>query len=132
MRSSLPTENEAGTDRALVSDTLTHSPAATCSTRGSGLVVPALTAAACAPLGTNTACAPASTALTAKAWTGDVDGQGLPGLVTAGGLLPGGVDQTAPVGAVAVSGSRSLGVLLSSTRTIPQAPSRVRRASPLK
>src|SRR3954469_756903 len=80
--------------RPLVNLTLTHSPADTWRTSGSGFLEPALTAAASA-VGTKIARWPAltvvdgrSTARTASECSGARGGQGLPGSATTGGRFP--------------------------------------------
>ena len=79
----------------LVKCTVMHSPAATCSTSGSGALAPFITAAASA-VGTkavrtapwNELLLGTSTALTAKLYCGAPLVHGLPGLVVAGGRPP--------------------------------------------
>src|SRR3954447_6940302 len=123
--------------RPLVKLTLTHSPADTWRTSGSGFLEPALTAAASA-VGTKIARWPAltvvdgrSTALTANECSGAPGGQGLPGSATTGGRFPvgsGGGGRAAGAGRSG-SGLRS-GEAPGSTRMMPHAPWRNRRPRP--
>src|ERR1700712_3587162 len=142
-RSSLAALNDVAGDagfsgsglRSFFTVTLTHSPLATCSTRGSGLIVPAF-ALLTSLLRTKAARTRfdegRSPALMVKVWVGVLVGQGWPGLVVGGGLLPLVVGRVVSVVGVGLSGRgwRS-GVWPARTRTMPQAPWFWRKLMPL-
>src|SRR3954468_19670551 len=126
-RSSLSTWNDDRTVRWFEKLTVTHSPAATWRTSGSGSA-PFSTAAA-ELLGTNAARAPwlpplvfTSTAVTLNVRVGALRGHGLPGPPAGGGLSPVGVGNAAAGGGVVPGSCWRSADWPRSTRMIPHAP----------